>query len=298
MRFDAAIDLYLSHLRVERALSPNTLAGYARDLTKLCAFLEDEGITRADGLDLGRMSAWQSSLAKAGLGPRSAARHLSSARGLMRFLVREGVIQADPTSLAARPRFGRKLPHTFGEQEMLRLIEAPDVRNERGLRDRAMLSVGYAAGLRVSELVSLTFGDVDLSRGVVGAFGKGGKRRLVPLGEVALDHLAEYLEVRRQRTAGGAETSRVLFPGPAGRALSRQAFWKIVRRYARVAGLTGKAHPHQLRHSFATHLLTGGADLRSVQTLLGHSDVSTTEIYTHVTRDHVKRAHQKAHPRG
>lgn len=298
MRFDAAIDLYLSHLRVERALAANTVAGYARDLGKLCAFLEDQGVTDPRGFDLGKMSAWQSSLAKAGLGPRSAARHLSSVRGLMRFLAREGVLQGDPTALAARPRFGRKLPHTLGEQEMLRLIDAPDVRRERGLRDRAMLSVGYAAGLRVSELVGLTLGDLDLQRGVVAALGKGGKRRLVPLGEVALDHLGQYLEARRARTGKGVEQSRVLFPGPSGRALTRQAFWKIVRRYARQAGVSFKAHPHQLRHSFATHLLSGGADLRTVQTLLGHSDVSTTEIYTHVNRDHVKRAHAKAHPRG
>ncbi|MCC6901955.1 MAG: tyrosine recombinase XerD [Polyangiaceae bacterium] len=295
MRFDAAIDSYLSHLRVERALSANTVAGYARDLAKLSLFLEDQGAADPRELDLGKLSAWQSKLAKAGLGPRSAARHLSSVRGLIRFLVREGVIQSDPSALASRPRFGRKLPHTLGEQEMLRLIETPDVRRLRGLRDRAMLSVAYAAGLRVSELVGLTFGDVDLARGIVGALGQGGKRRLVPLGEVALEHLAAYLEARR---AEGAVQSTVLFAGPRGAPLTRQAFWKIVRRYARVAGISFRAHPHQLRHSFATHLLSGGADLRSVQTLLGHSDVSTTEIYTHVTQDHVKRAHRKAHPRG
>jgi integrase/recombinase XerD len=295
VRIDTAIDLYLSHLRVERALSANTIAGYGRDLAKLAVFLEDQGAQDPRELDLGRLSAWQSSLAKAGLGPRSAARHLSSVRGLVRFLVKEGAIASDPTALAARPRFGRKLPHTLGEQEMVRLIDTPDVSRLRGLRDRAMLSVGYASGLRVSELVNLTFGDVDLARGIVGALGKGGKRRLVPLGEVALDHVAAYLEARQ---AESGLVSKVLFAGPRGAPLTRQAFWKIVRRYARIAGISFEAHPHQLRHSFATHLLRGGADLRAVQTLLGHSDVSTTEIYTHVTRDHVKKAHQKAHPRG
>ena len=295
MRIDTAIDLYLSYLRVERALSANTIAGYGRDLAKLAVFLEDQGAQDPRELDLGRLSAWQSSLAKAGLGPRSAARHLSSVRGLVRFLVKEGAIASDPTALAARPRFGRKLPHTLGEQEMVRLIDTPDVSRLRGLRDRAMLSVGYASGLRVSELVNLTFGDVDLARGIVGALGKGGKRRLVPLGEVALDHVAAYLEARQ---AESGLVSKVLFAGPRGAPLTRQAFWKIVRRYARIAGISFEAHPHQLRHSFATHLLRGGADLRAVQTLLGHSDVSTTEIYTHVTRDHVKKAHQKAHPRG
>jgi integrase/recombinase XerD len=297
VRLDAAVDLYLSHLRVERALAANTVAAYARDLGKLCAFLEDRGVMNPRDLGLAEVSAWQSSLAKAGLGPRSAARHLSSVRGFTRFLVREGVVPADPTSLAARPRFGRKLPHTFGEREILRLIHTPKLTSVRGIRDRAMLSVAYAAGLRVSELCGLRFGDVDLARGVVSALGKGGKRRLVPLGEVALEHLEAYLDARRERAGAADPVTNVLFAGPRGKPLTRQTFWKIVKRYARAAGLVGRAHPHQLRHSFATHLLTGGADLRSVQTLLGHTDVSTTEIYTHVTRDHVKRAHAKSHPR-
>jgi integrase/recombinase XerD len=172
-----------------------------------------------------------------------------------------------------------------------------------------MLSMAYAAGLRVSELVNLKLGDVDAQRGIVAAFGKGGKRRLVPLGDVALEHLDAYLEARRElhqsnagRTrsiekAARLERSRLLFPSPRGRALTRQAFWKIVRRYARAAGIASRVHPHQLRHSFATHLLAGGADLRSVQTMLGHADISTTEIYTHVSPDHVKRAHKTSHPR-
>ncbi|MFO0571050.1 MAG: tyrosine recombinase [Polyangiaceae bacterium] len=299
MRVDAAVDLYLAHLRVERALSPNTVAGYARDLAKLSGFLDEAGVKDPKQIDLAKLAAWQSSLARSGLGPRSAARHLSSMRGFLRFLLREGVLDHDPSSLTARPRFGRKLPHAFGEAEVLRLIEAPDVRRERGLRDRAMLSVAYAAGLRVSELCNLTLGDVDLSRGIVAALGKGGKRRLVPLGEVTLEHLSEYLGRRAEAAAGAARApSAFLFPGPSGRALTRQAFWKIVGRYARAAGVRGRAYPHQLRHSFATHLLAGGADLRSVQTLLGHSDVSTTEIYTHVSLDHVKNAHRRAHPRG
>jgi integrase/recombinase XerD len=303
MQLDALVDLYLDHLRVERALSPYTVAAYARDLGKLSAFAEERGVTEARRLDLGVVSAWQSSLARSGLGPRSAARHLSSLRGLMRFLLREGEITQDPTALAARPRFGRKLPHALGEHEMLRLIETPDPTTGRGLRDRAMLSVAYAAGLRVSELVRLSLGDVDFERGVVAAFGKGGKRRLVPLGEVALEHLGAYLRARADALRDDPGESlkkrhtRLLFPSPRGGALTRQGFWKIVRRYARAAGIRGNVHPHQLRHSFATHLLSGGADLRSVQTLLGHADVATTEIYTHVTRDHVRNAHKRSHPR-
>lgn len=305
MRLDAALDSYLQHLRVERALSPNTVMAYGRDLGKLVLHADGLGITELSGLDLGLISGWIRELSRAGLGPRSTARHLSAARGFCKFLMREGELRADPTELAARPRFGRKLPRALGEAEMVTLIEAPPADTLRGLRDRAMLSLMYAAGLRVSELISLTLGDVDRARGIVSAFGKGKKRRLVPLGEVALDHLAAYLEARathavseaRRRGGSPSPTSQFLFPSPRGGRLTRQAFWKIVGRTARGAGIRGHVHPHQLRHSFATHLLSGGADLRSVQTLLGHASVATTEIYTHVSQERVQQAYRKAHPR-
>ena len=301
----AQIDAFLDHLRVERALSPNTLSAYATDLGKLGRFAEAQGAERAEQIDLGLVTGWLSSLAREGLGARSAARHLSALRGFAKFLVREGVLEQDPTSRTARPRLGRRLPRALGEAELLRLLEAPDITTLRGLRDRAMLSVTYAAGLRVSELVRLELGDLDLERGVVAALGKGQKRRLVPLGEVALAHLEEYLDARSAADAVASDKPRrsakprdltLVFRSPRGGALTRQGFWKIVGRYARAAGLRG-AHPHQLRHSFATHLLGGGADLRSVQTLLGHANVVTTEIYTHVSRDHVREAHRRAHPR-
>jgi integrase/recombinase XerD len=305
VRLDAALDFYLQHLRVERALSQNTVMAYGRDLAKLLAFAESVEVSEIEAVDLGVVAGWIREMSRAGLGPRSTARHLSSARGLCKFLMREGVLRADPTELAARPRFGRKLPRPLGESEMVTLIEAPPPDTLRGLRDRAMLSLMYAAGLRVSELVSLTIGDVDRARGIVSAFGKGKKRRLVPLGEVALDHLAAYLEARDAEAALKAERmgtktvkiSQLLFPSPRGGKLTRQAFWKIVGRTARGAGIRGHVHPHQLRHSFATHLLSGGADLRSVQTLLGHANVATTEIYTHVSQDRVRQAYRKAHPR-
>jgi len=305
VKLDAALDFYLQHLRVERALSQNTVQAYGRDLGKLLGFAEASGVTEIEAVDLGVISGWIREMSKSGLGPRSSARHLSSARGLCKFLMREGVLRADPTELAARPRFGRKLPRALGEVEMLTLIEAPPPDTLRGLRDRAMLSLMYAAGLRVSELVSLTLGDVDRARGIVSALGKGKKRRLVPLGEVALDHLAAYLAARETEAAAraaalGASTTKLsqfLFPSPRGGKLTRQAFWKIVGRTARGAGIRGHVHPHQLRHSFATHLLSGGADLRSVQTLLGHANVATTEIYTHVSQDRVRQAYRKAHPR-
>lgn len=305
MKLDAALDLYLQHLRVERALSSNTVMAYGRDLGKLLAFADSQGVSELEQVDLGVVSGWIRELSKSGLGPRSSARHLSSARGWCKFLMREGVLRADPTELAARPRFGRKLPRALGEGEMLELIEAPPTDTLRGLRDRAMLSMMYAAGLRVSELVALTLGDVDRARGVVSALGKGKKRRLVPLGEVALEHLTAYLAVRDADLENGAgrggarakPVTQLLFPSPRGGKLTRQAFWKIVDRTARGAGIRGHVHPHQLRHSFATHLLSGGADLRSVQTLLGHANVATTEIYTHVSQDRVRQAYRKAHPR-
>jgi integrase/recombinase XerD len=302
MSLDSAIDAYLDHLRVERALSPNTTVAYATDLGKLARFADARGIARAEELDLGLVTAFLAELGKQGIGPRSAARHLSSVRGLARFLVEEGVLKRDPTARAARPRLGRRLPRPLDARDMEKLIDAPEQKTLRGLRDRAMLSVAYAAGLRVSEIVGLTLGDLDLERGIVAALGKGGKRRLVPIGEVALGHLEAYLlarendEAKRRKPNQRGRDTAVLFRSPRGGALTRQAFWKIVGRYARAAGIRG-AHPHRLRHSFATHLLTGGADLRSVQTLLGHANVATTEIYTHVSRDHVKNAHRRAHPR-
>lgn len=300
MQVEALIDVYLSHLRVERGLSANTLSAYGADLARFAVFCADRGVDSARNVDLGVVSAYLGGLARTELGARSTARHLSALRGLMRFLVREGELESDPTALAARPRTGRRLPRPLTPEDMLRLLHAPDATTLRGLRDRAMLSVAYAAGLRVSELVALQLGDVDRRRGVVAAFGKGQKRRLVPLGEVTLRHLDEYraaLEVARFSKPGQRSESHFLFPAPSGKALTRQAFWKVVRRYALAIGLPDAMHPHRLRHSFATHLLAHGADLRSVQTMLGHADVATTEIYTHVTRDHVKQAHSRSHPR-
>ena len=303
MSLDSAIDAYLDHLRVERALSANTTTAYASDLEKLARFADQSGVSRAEELDLGLVTAYLGELAKQGLGARSAARHLSAVRGLCRFLVEEGILRRDPTARAARPRLGRRLPRPLDASDLEKLVETPEATSLRGLRDRAMLSIAYAAGLRVSELVGLKLGDLDLERGIVAALGKGGKRRLVPIGEVALAHLDEYLVAREKDDAKrparkqSARDAAVLFRSPRGGPLTRQAFWKIVGRYARAAGIRTGVHPHRLRHSFATHLLAGGADLRSVQTLLGHANVVTTEIYTHVSRDHVKSAHRRAHPR-
>lgn len=295
MDLHAWVDAYLDHLRLERGLAANTVEAYASDLGKLLKLAQARGLDDPKQIELEVVAEYLTSLGKAGLGARSAARHLSALRGWFRFLVRERAIEADPTTIIDRPRTRRKLPVWLDGDEIERLLLAPDVSTPRGLRDVAMLQLMYAAGLRVSELVGLRLPAVDLRRGLVSVVGKGGKARLVPIGEIAMTAIEAYLRDARPLVARPNDT--VLFLSPRGGALTRQAFWKIVIRYARGAGITKPISPHKLRHSFATHLLQGGADLRSVQAMLGHADISTTEIYTHVADDHVRRVHQRSHPR-
>jgi integrase/recombinase XerD len=291
----AWVDAYLDHLRVERALAANSLDAYARDLGKLCAHAEAQGVTDPAGLDGVVVSTYLVALGKGGLGARSAARHLSAVRGFCRFLLRERAIKADPTALVERPRVGRKLPKVLSIEEIGRILEAPDASGVRGLRDRAILHVMYAAGLRVSEVVGLKLGDLDREKGLVSPLGKGQKRRLVPLGEPALDALDAYLRVRANDPRAAATSA--LFVSPQGGPLTRQAVWKMLGVYARGVGVSKPSSPHKIRHSFATHLLEGGADLRSVQALLGHANIVTTEVYTHLSDGHVRAAYKKAHPR-
>ena len=295
MGFESVLDAFLDYARVERGLSRNTIESYARDLNGFLAFLRAQAIDDFEQVDLGVVSHWLRSLTERGLSPKSSARHLSALRGLMRFLVREDELEADPTELAARARIGRRLPRPLSVEQVLRLIETPDPQRARGLRDRAMLSLMYASGLRVSELLGLKLRDVDLARGVLAAYGKGGKRRLVPIGEVALQHLEAHLAA--QPAARRLAAEGWVFHRPSGKPWTRQMVWKLVSTHARSAGIPGRVHPHRLRHSFATHLLAGGADLRSVQTLLGHSDIVTTEIYTHVSPATLRAEYQRSHPR-
>jgi len=293
--FESVLDAFLDYARVERGLSRNTIESYARDLNGFLAFLKAQAIDDFEQVDLGVVSHWLRSLTERGLSPKSSARHLSALRGLMRFLVREDELEADPTELAARARIGRRLPRPLSVEQVLRLIETPDPQRARGLRDRAMLSLMYASGLRVSELLGLKLRDVDLARGVLAAYGKGGKRRLVPVGEVALQHLEAHLAAQPAPRRLAAEGW--VFHRPSGKPWTRQMVWKLVSQHARSAGIPGRVHPHRLRHSFATHLLAGGADLRSVQTLLGHSDIVTTEIYTHVSPATLRAEYERSHPR-
>ncbi len=292
---DGALDDYIQHLRVERGLSIHTVDAYARDLGKFGAWLADQAVV-LDKVDEACVAAYLVALSQAGLSPRTQARALSAVRGFYRFLVQEGRRETDPTELLDGPRLLRKLPNILNRDEVLRLLAAPSGDKPNRIRDRAMLHTMYAAGLRVSELVDLDVGDVNLEDGFVSALGKGNKRRIVPIGAHARSAMVEYLTKVRPRWARPA--ARDCFVTARGKAMTRQGFWSIVKKYARAAGITKSISPHKLRHSFATHLLSGGADLRSVQMMLGHADISTTQIYTHVSGDHLRKMHERYHPRG
>lgn len=289
------IDTYLDHLRVERALAKNTLESYARDLNDLASRLGDGA--RAEDVSEGDLAALLAANARRGFGARSSARQLSAIRGFFRFLVRERILERDPTALLERPRVGRRLPRALSHDDVRAILDKPNPSTARGRRDAAMLHLLYACGVRVSELCGLKIADLDRERGVISVRGKGDKRRLVPVGEVALDLVDAYLDDARPKHARSASQT-ALFLSPSGRRLTRQGVWKIIKRYARAAGVAAPVSPHKMRHSFATHLLQGGADLRAVQAMLGHADLGTTEIYTSVARDHVRAAHKRSHPRG
>lgn len=288
--------LFLEFLTVEKGLAANSIAAYGRDLFQYVQFLTGRGVTIAKACRNDVM-AYLEHLHALGLKPSSRARMLSSLRGFYLFLISSGKSGVDPTLNIESPRKAARLPKKLTHAEIRRLLEQPDPRTVRGLRDRAMLELLYATGLRVSELVSLKLININWDAGFLVTMGKGGKERVVPVGEVALERLREYLAGGRTKTAGNKSVP-FLFLGPGGRPLTRQGFFEIVRRYARHAEISTPLSPHVLRHSFATHLLEGGADLRSVQLMLGHADISTTEIYTHVSGERLKEIHKKMHPRG
>lgn len=292
---DLLVDGFLQHVRIEKGLAARTALAYATDLVPFARFLAAEGL-ELEAVRGTHLSTFLALRARQGLSPRSQARLLAALRGLFGYLVAEKLVRADPTELIDAPRAPKKLPVVLSREETLALLEAPDEESPRGIRDAAMLHTMYAAGLRVSELVGLTLGDVNLETGFVQAFGKGGKRRLVPLGAPARRRIERWRQEIRPRWA--PESSRALFVTHLGEPMTRQGFFALVRRYARGAGIGKPVSPHKLRHSFATHLLLGGADLRAVQTMLGHADITTTQVYTHVTGDHLGKVHGTYHPRG
>ena len=294
---DGLIDQYLNYLLIEKGLSQATLDSYSADVIRYQEFLLENGVTRLSDTDTALILKHLISLRNSGLGARSRARHLVSIRGIYRFAVQEKLLKHDPSRLVDLPKLSLKLPDVLAVDEIARLLNSPDISKPVGVRDAAMLELLYAAGLRVSELVNLKLQDINLEAGFVRVFGKGSKERLVPIGLPAKTKIAFYIENAR-KIALKNQLSPYLFIARAGKPITRQGFWKLLRRYGDQAQIHKKISPHSLRHSFATHLLEGGADLRAVQIMLGHVDISTTQIYTHVTRKHLKDLHRKFHPRG
>ena len=292
---DHALDRFLAHLRVERGLLPATLESYARDLREYIEWLLAQGVARLGEVTESAVLKHLASLTERGLSRASQARHLAAVRGLHKFANAEGIAPNDPASRVGATRGARPLPNFLGVDDVDRLLAQPDPATAQGARDKAMLEILYASGLRVSELVTLPISAIDLRTGVVRVRGKGGKERIVPVGERARDALEAYLASPRQRLLGHRRSSD-LFVTPRGSRMTRQGFWKLLGRHARGAGISQRVYPHTLRHSFATHLLDRGADLRAVQAMLGHADIATTQIYTHVDRERLKAIISK-HPR-
>ena len=289
------IDLFLDTLWMERGLSKNTLSAYRSDLCKFLLWLEGENI-EVDQVRSNNILTYLALSEKKST--RTIARSLSSLRRLYEYLYREGRIKINPVDNVDAPRLGRNLPKSLTENEVELLLEAPNVKQALGLRDKCMLEVLYATGLRVSELVALTLHQINLRQGVIRVTGKGNKERLVPFGETATQWLDKYLSSTRDEIIKDKLATDVLFPSIRGKAMTRQTFWYMTKRYTVSAGIKKPISPHILRHAFATHLINHGADLRVVQMLLGHSDISTTQIYTHVARERLKDIHAEHHPRG
>lgn len=292
----SALTRFLDAAWLQRGLADNTRMAYRSDLEQFAQWLLQRGQTlqqvRRDTL-LEYLS-WR---LQAGYKARSTARFLSGARGFYQYLLEEGLIIENPTLQVDLPQIGRALPDTLSEADVEALLAAPDIEEVLGLRDRCMLEVLYACGLRVTELVSLTLDQLNTRQGIIRVMGKGSKERLVPMGETALDWLARYLKEGRGALLSTASTD-ILFPSQRGQQMTRQTFWHRIKQHAKTAGITKPLSPHTLRHAFATHLLNHGADLRVVQMLLGHSDLSTTQIYTHVARARLQAIHSEHHPRG
>ena len=296
---DLAIQQFLDHLRVERELSVATVSAYGQDLAAFAHFLAERGIGDAGGVKPLDVLEYLAALTAQELSARSQARALIAQRQFFKFLRAERVCETNPTEEIDLPRFGRKLPVFLSLDEVDRLLAAPARTSLRGLRDAAMLETLYATGLRASELVKLRLGDLNLEAGYLVTVGKGKKQRIVPLGEAAVAVLRSYLDTARAQLLpeGKLVPSDAVFLTRLGRRMTRQGFWKIIGAHARAAGIRKVISPHKLRHSFATHLVERGADLRSVQAMLGHADIGTTEIYTHMSRAHLRTVYDKFHPR-
>ncbi len=293
---DEAVQAFLDHLNVERGLSPNTVAAYAHDLSQYAEFARDRGVTSTDELTESLLLGFLERLRADGISPNSITRKLSAIRTFCKFACREGYTRHDFTANTTGMKGLKKLPSVLTIDEVSTLLAQPDGSDHAGSRDKAMLETLYATGLRVSELINLRLVDANLDVGFIRCFGKGSKERIVPLGKVAIEYLTRYLSNSRPRFARTG-SSEYLFLTYRGKKMSRVAFWKIIKKYTARAGIAKNITPHTLRHSFATHLLEGGADLRSIQEMLGHADIATTQVYTHVSREKLKEVYRDTHPR-
>jgi integrase/recombinase XerD len=293
---DFHIQRFLDYISVERGLSSNTVASYGRDLSQFASFLDKRGLTEPGKIDNDCMVAFLDMLSKENYAYTSTARKVSSIRGFIKYLCAERIIEKSPLRTFETGRPPKRLPKCLEIDELSRLLDAPDIHDDLGLRDKAMLETLYASGLRVSELIALKTEDVNPRMGFLKCLGKGNKERVVPIGEIAGEYITAYIDRVRGRLMG-MNRSEYLFLSKLGEPMSRVMFWKIIKKYAAQSGITKSITPHMLRHSFATHLIERGADLRSVQEMLGHASIATTQVYTHVTRDHLREIYKETHPR-
>lgn len=291
------MQLFLEYLTVELGLSANTRQAYERDLRLFCKTLGFKNSDALVNVSREQITGYMTQLKEKGLAAATIARKLAAIKAFYRFMTAEGYMDANPAEVVEAGTKGIKLPRVLSEDEVVRLLSQPDITTAEGFRDRTMLEVLYATGMRVSELINLTLERVDLNMKYIIAFGKGSKERIVPLGSVAAEFLQQYLEKVRPKLTHAGRNTNIVFLAFGGHELTRQRFWQIIRAYGRKANINKALTPHILRHSFATHLLDNGADLRSVQELLGHSDISTTQIYTHLTNKRLRDIYAKAHPR-
>ncbi|HEX9252945.1 MAG TPA: site-specific tyrosine recombinase XerD [Ignavibacteriaceae bacterium] len=289
---------YLAHIKLEKNLSQNTVTSYKNDINAFLSYLENSGIDDASDISSNDVGGFFKTLRELGLSGSSSARYFSSLKGFFLYLLKNKYIIKNPIEKITAPKISKKLPGVLDINEVEKILAAPDVSEKLGMRDKAILELFYACGTRVSELINLKVNDLYFDEEIIRVFGKGSKERLIPIGASAVTWVSEYLKKSRPLLMKKSKSENNLFLNSRGSKLSRMGVWKIIDRYVKEAGIEKEVHPHTFRHSFATHLLEGGADLRAVQEMLGHADISTTQIYTHIDRDYIKQIHKQYHPRG